>query len=363
MFFDNHATTPISPEVVAAMLEELDGIPRNPSSLNQYGREAKARITEARRMIADLFGVTPWEVVFTSGATESNLTHINGFYKLKPGHIVSTAIEHTCVLRPLEKLGAPITYVDVGEYGAPTPEKVNAAIRDDTSIIMLTGANNETGVKIDLDGMCQVARERNVFLIIDGVVLLGRDPSIFPLPKEVAAISFSGHKIHGPKGSGLSIIRRQYPIEPLFTGGHQEHEKRAGTENTPAILGLAKAIELIDPSQYEYIKLLRDTFEQGLTQAGVDFEVNGQGPRVPSASNLYLKGTDGEMMAIRLDQEGLQAALGSACSSGTVRVSHVLQGMGYEKKRLLASLRFSFSRQNTLDEVEEGVKLIKKLVL
>ncbi len=360
MFFDNNATTPILPEVVAAMLEELDGVPRNPSSITQYGREGRARIATARTLIADKFGVSPQEVVFTSGATESNLMHIKGFYKLKPGHIVSTNIEHSCVLRPLENLGEDVTYIDVGTYGAPKPEQVLEAIKPSTSFIMLTGANNETGVKVDLDAMCQIARDKKIPLVIDGVVLLGRE-KIFPLPKEIAAISFSGHKVHGPKGSGISIIRKPYRIEPLFQGGHQEHNMRAGTENTPAILGIAKAIEMIDESQFAYLKKMRDSFEEGLKKEGIAFEINGEAPRVPNTSNIYLNGKDAEMLTIKLDQEGLITTLGSACSAGTIYVSHVLKAMGYEKKRLFGSLRFSFSRLNTIEEIEQGVQLIKKL--
>lgn len=360
MFFDNNATTPILPEVIAAMLDELDGVPRNPSSITKYGREGRARVAQARKTIADLFGVTPNEVIFTSGATESNLLHINGFYKLNPGHIITSTIEHSCVLRPLENLNAEVTKIEVGPHGAPTPEDVLKAIKPNTSFLMLTGANNETGVKIDLDAMCQIAREKNIPLVLDGVVLLGRE-KIFPLPKEIAAISFSGHKIHGPKGSGISIIRKKYRIPPLFSGGHQEHGMRAGTENTAAILGLAKAIELIDESQFAYLANLRDAFEEGLREEGVAIEINGEGPRVPNTTNIHFTGKDAEMLTIRLDQEGLMATLGSACSAGTIRYSHVLKAMGYEKKRLFASMRFSFSRLNTLEEVKEGVQLIKKL--
>ncbi len=361
IYFDNNATTPLLKEVIQAMMEDLDSIPRNPSSITTYGREAKAKISSARKTLADLFGVNPAEITFTSGATESNLSIINGFYKLKPGHIVTTNIEHSCVLKPIENLGADVTNIEVGTFGAPTPEQVLAAIKPNTSFIFLTGANNETGVKINLDAMCQIAKAKNIPLLIDGVVLLGRT-NIFPLPKEIAAITFSGHKIHAPKGSGIMIVRKGHRIPPLFYGGHQEHNMRAGTENTPAILGLAKAIEAIDDNIYSHMLNLRDTFEIRLKEEGINFSINGEGERICNTTNISFDDIDAELLLIKLDQLGLIASVGSACSAGTLYTSHVLKAMGYEKKRLHNSMRFSFSRLNTQSEIEEGVRLIKKVI-
>ena len=361
IFFDNNATTPILDEVISAMMVEFDKIPRNPSSVTRYGREGRARIAIARKSLADKFGVNPDEIIFTSGATESNHFFIQGFHSLKPGHIITTEIEHSCALEPIKQLGAPVTYIQVGPSGVPTPEDVEKAILPNTSFIFLTGANNETGVKIDLDAMCRIARDNNIPLIVDGVVLLGRT-NLFPLPKEIAAISFSSHKIHGPKGAGLAIVRKKHKIPPLFRGGYQEHNMRAGTENTPAILGFAKAIELIDESIFDYLKNLRDTFERRLKEEGIDYEVNGEGDRICNTSSLYFTEQDAEMMTINLDREGLIGSVGSACSAGVVYISHVLRAMGYEKKRLYGSMRFSFSRLNTTDEVEKAVKIIKKLI-
>ncbi len=360
IFFDNNATAPIIPEVVAAMMQELDGIPRNPSSITSYGREGRARIANVRHMIAEKFGVLPDEVIFTSGATESNLMLIQGFSKLKPGHVVTTQIEHSCVLRPIEDLSCEKTFLSVDSSGAVTPAQVEEAIKPTTSFIFLTGANNETGVKIDLDAMCQIAQALNIPLLIDGVVLLGRE-NLFSLHPKIAAISFSGHKIHAPKGIGIAIVRKKYRIAPLFKGGYQEHGMRAGTENTPAILGLGKAIELIDESIFSHMCLLRDTFERRLRELNVPIEINGSGPRVPNTASISFTDKDAELMMIKLDQAGLIASVGSACSAGTIYTSHVLRGMGFQKNRIYGSIRFSFSRLNTLDEVEKGALLIKNI--
>lgn len=359
IFFDNNATTPLLPEVVTAMLQELDQIPRNPSSITRYGREGRSRISQARHQIAQKFGVLTDEIVFTSGATESNLMLINGFYRLNPGHVITTQIEHSCALRPIEDLPCEKTFLHVGDLGAPTPEQVEKAIKPGTSFIFLTGANNETGVKIDLSAMCQIAKAHRIPLIIDGVVLLGRE-NLFPLPPEIAAISFSGHKIHGPKGSGLAIIRKQYKIPPLMKGGYQEHNMRAGTENTPAILGLSQAIQLIDDAQFLYMKQLRDQFERRLKEKQIEFIINGIGDRVPNTSCLYFPDKDAELVTIKLDQAGVIASVGSACSAGTIHTSHVLRAMGYNRNRLSGSIRFSFSRLNTPEEVEKAAQILKQ---
>lgn len=348
IYLDNNATTPILPEVVEAMMRDLDGIPRNPSSVTTYGREARQKIILARRKIADYFGVQSEEVYFTSGGTESNHTMIHGFYKRKSGHIVTTHLEHASVLEPIRHLGAKVTYVEVGEFGAPTPQQIEKALQPHTSFIVLSGANNETGVMIDLHGIAELAAYHEIPLLIDGVALLGK--ANFTLPPGVAAISFSGHKIHGPKGIGLLIVRKKYKIPPLFRGGHQEHDMRAGTENLPGILGITKAIELITPDVPNKIAALRNAFEKNLSAC-----INGTGPRVSNTSNLYFPGIDAENLLIQLDQQGIITSLGSACSAGTLEPSHVLLSMGYPKARALSSLRFSFSRLNTINEVEKVV--------
>ncbi len=360
IFLDNNATTQVLPEVVQAMLLDLDGIPRNPSSITSLGREAKQKIVESRRFIANYFRLLPEEVYFTSGGTESNYMLIQGFYQRKPGPIISTQIEHASVLAPLRPY-KPI-YLKIDERGFPDPKEIAELFTKVTpSFVMLSGANTETGVLLPLEEIAALCKANEVPLIIDGIGLLGK-VSCKSLPKGVSAISFSGHKFHGPKGIGLAIIRKEYKIPPLFKGGHQERDMRAGTENLPGILGITKALSLIDETAFLKMETLRNYFETLLFKEIPNIEINGQNKRLPNTSNIYFKGSCAETLLIKLDQNNLIASLGSACSSGTLEPSHVLLGMGYSKERALSSLRFSLSRFTTKEEIEKSVGLIKNLL-
>ncbi len=358
IYLDNNATTSILPEVVEAMLFDLDGVPRNPSSVTTYGREARERIIQSRRSIAKYFGLLPEEVYFTSGGTESNHMLIHGFHLRKPGPIISTPIEHASALEALKPYRPILLNID--ETGAPKLADIEELLlKVKPSFIMLSGANTETGVMIPLSEIALLCEKNNTPLVIDGVGLLGK-VDCSTLPKGVSAISFSGHKCHGPKGIGLAIIRKEYKIPPLFKGGHQERGMRAGTENLSGILGLAKAISLIDKTIFIQIENLRNYFERLLFAKFPELEINGQGKRLPNTSNIYFKNSCAETLLINLDQKGLIASLGSACSSGTLEPSHVLLGMGLSKDRALSSLRFSLSRFTTKEEIERSVALISK---
>lgn len=356
IFLDNNATTPILPEVVQAMLFDLDGIPRNPSSITRYGREAKEKIIQARRSIAKYMGLLPEEVYFTSGGTESNHMLIQGFYKRNPGPILSTSIEHASVLEALRPY-KPI-FLPIDESGAPQLTAIKEALlHTKPSLLVLSGANTETGVMLPLNEVAALCEQYQTPLVIDGVGLLGK-VNCFPLPKGVSAISFSGHKCHGPKGIGLAIIRKEYKIAPLFKGGHQERGMRAGTENLSGILGLAKAISLIDEKAFVQMQELRDYFETLLFTKFPHFQINGTGKRLPNTSNIFFNGIDAETLLINLDQKGVIASLGSACSSGTLEPSHVLLNMGLSKERALSSLRFSLSRLTTKQDIEKAIELL-----
>lgn len=358
IFLDNNATTKILPEVIEAMLLDLDGIPRNPSSVTFLGREAKQKIIESRRFIANYFGLLPEEVYFTSGGTESNYMLIQGFQKRKQGPIISTQIEHASALEALSPY-KPL-YLKVDEKGSPDPKELEDLLNRVTpSFVMLSGANTETGVLLPLEEIASLCNAHGTPLVIDGVGLLGK-VSCKNLPKGVSAISFSGHKFHGPKGIGLAIIRKEFKIPPLFKGGHQERGMRAGTENLPAILGITKALSLIDETAFAKMETLRNYFETLLLKEIPTIEINGQNPRLPNTSNIYFKDISAETLLIKLDNQKLIASLGSACSSGTLEPSHVLLGMGYPKERALSSLRFSLSRFTTKEEIEQSVRLIKR---
>ncbi len=361
IYLDNNATTPILPAIVAAMMEDLDGIPRNPSSVTKWGREGRDKISKARRQIASYFSVHPDEVFFTSGGTESNHFLIHGFHAAKPGKIVSTEIEHASALEAIKSLKAGY-YLPIDTFGAPTPSQIADSLTGNVSSIFLSAVNSETGVMIDLEEIASIAEKAKVPLLIDGVALLGKG-KISPLPEGIAGISFSGHKLHGPKGIGLVIKRKQYKIAPMLRGGHQERDMRAGTENLPAILGLAKAIDLLDDSFFDSIASTRDLFEEEIKRLIPNVEINGTGPRISNLSNLHFPDEDAEVLLIKLEELGLLCSLGSACSSGTLKPSHVLLGMGYPMQRALASLRFSFSRLNTPEEAQKGAHFISSLFL
>ncbi len=341
------------------MLYDLDGIPRNPSSITFYGREARDKISTARREIAKYLGVLPEEVIFTSGGTESNQMLIHGFYKRNPGLIIGSAIDHACVTEALKQYNT--TYLKIDEKGSPQILDIEKLLtQTKVSFVMLSGANTETGVMLELNKVAELCERHHTPLLIDGVGLLGK-ANFTPIPKGVSAISFSGHKFHGPKGIGLAIIRKKYKIPPLLVGGHQERGMRAGTENLPGILGLAKAIELIDSASFTKMQELRDHFETLLFEKFPKFQVNGLGTRLPNTSNIYFKGIDAETLLMNLDQKGVIASLGSACSAGALEPSHVLLGMGYPQERALSSLRFSLSRFTTKTEIERAVAIITDL--
>ncbi len=352
------------------MLAEFSGPPANPSSIHYFGQQAKSQLQEARSRVASFFEAKPQEVLFTSGGTESINLLLRGFFSSKPrGHLITTAIEHSSIyktVKALEGAGLNVTFVPVGPWGAPLPEAVKEAIRPDTQAIILSAANGETGVKLDLEQIAAIAEEREISLILDAVALVGKEP--MPMPSGVSAIAFSGHKFHAPKGVGAAIIRPSFKITPLFTGGEQEHSRRAGTENLAGILGLAEGIRILQENQLEITQRLQDLrshFELSLMRTLDGIEANGEGPRVPNTSNLFIDGVDGETLLIHLDMAGIAASHGSACSSGALEPSRVLINMGLGQKRARSSLRFSFSRFNTREEIdiclERTTEIISKL--
>ena len=343
MYLDNNATTPLDPLVREAMIEAFDLY--NPSSMHTYGQEAKKKLTHARSVIADFFSIAPREITFTSSGTEAMNFLIRGLYK--GGPIVTTKIEHSCIHNTILSLTDDIIYLPVDEYGAPTSFDT---IPPD-ALVVLSAVNGETGVKLDLDSVAAL----NATTIIDGVALLGKEP--VTIPRGITAIGFSAHKFHGPKGAGLAICR--LPLSPLITGGPQEHNLRAGTENLPGIIGMRRAIELIPKTTN--MATLRDHFEKSLAEK-LSIDINGTGPRVCNTLNIAFTGVDGESLLIALDMAGVAASAGSACSAGAIEPSRVLLGMGYSRERALSSLRFSLSRMTTADEIDRAIETITACV-
>ncbi|NGX60118.1 MAG: Cysteine desulfurase NifS [Chlamydiae bacterium] len=353
IFLDNNGTTKLDPRVVEAMLTELEADPSNPSSTHSFGRSAHLRLSKARETVAEYLAIQPSELIFTSSGTEALNLAIFG---LRPeGHIITSKIEHVAVYHTIEELQHPVTYLSVGTEGHIQLQDLEEAISPDTSLIVLSAVNSETGVKNPIDEIAAIAQRSTVPLVVDGVALLGKEP--FSIPPGVSAMAFSSHKIHGPKGVGLLYLRKGCNIHPMLIGGGQEQMRRAGTENLPGIIGFAKAVELLHselPEATKRMERLRNLLESGLK--GV--RINGTGPRVCNTSSITFPGMDGEGLLIQLDQMGIAASMGSACSSGALEPSRVLLEMGLSREETLSTLRFSLSRFTTQEEIEAVVSIL-----
>lgn len=362
IYLDNNGTTPLDPDVLDVMIEELANAPHNPSSIHSFGQEGKKILTEARTKVANFLAVKPSEISFTSSGTEGLNLLIRG--ASKGGHIIGSAIDHAAVFHTLEDLkqkGTKVTYLPIDEHGAPKLNDLKKMIRPETELIVLSAANGETGVKLDINGFAAFAKRSGIPLILDGVALLGKEP--FTIPEGVCGMAFSAHKFHGPQGVGFIYHHPSLKLTPIITGGGQEKGLRSGTENLPAIVGMAHALSLLDEDEnYAHLSHLRETFEAMILEALPDTEINGTGPRLPNTSNLYFPDVDGESLLISLDMQGIAASHASACASGALEPSRTLLNMGYTKKRASSSLRFSFSRMNTLKEIEKAALTLISLV-
>lgn len=360
IYFDNNATAPIDPRVKSALLEALASPIGNPSSPHSLGQAAKAYISEARRHVANYLKVKQSEIIFTSGGSEGAFLCIHGLIKnLSNAHVITSEIEHQCVYELLQK--TKTTYLPVNLTGTINPEDLKQAITKETSAIILMAANNETGVKLDLAAISNIARDAKIPLIVDGVSLLAKDK--FEIPSGVSAMFFSGHKIHAPQGVGFIYLKKGLRLEPQIQGGAQEFGMRGGTENMLGIIGLSKAIQILDSEDVSamlHMQKLRDLLESALLELpGV--KLNGTGPRICNTTNLSFS-KDGETLLITLDQMGISVSLGSACSSGAIEPSRVLLKMGVPQKEAQSSIRFSLSRLNTMDEVEHVIAILQKLL-
>lgn len=367
IYLDNNATTILDPLVKKAMLKELDGPPSNPSSIHKYGQKAKKTLSQARTDIANILNVKPYELIFTSGGTEAINMCIYGFINNDySSHIISSMIDHSCVFETINlmnKRGCEVSLLKSNEYGHITCEMIEEEIKDNTKLIVISAVNSETGVKNDISKIAKFAKERNIHLIVDGVALLGKNH--FSIEDGISCMCFSAHKIHGPKGIGLAYIKSKMGFSSLINGGPQEFFKRAGTENLSGIIGLSESIKLAynDMSKkISYIKNLRDTFESILQNNLEKIHINGKSERICNVSNIAFEGVDGESLLILLDQENIAASHGSACSAGAIEPSRILINMGIDKKLAKSSIRFSFSRFNTIEEIKKAAYIIIKIV-
>lgn len=364
IYLDNNATTALDPRVFKAMLVDFQGLPANPSSIHWFGRQARNLLHKARQTTASFFQIKPEEVIFTSGGTESINTFLRGLGT--KGHVITSTIEHSCVyktLQILENQGLKVTYLPVGPWGAPLPEHVLSAIRPDTRAIALSAANSETGVKIDIEAIAEIAQTHQVPFLVDAVSFIGKEP--FTMHPGITAVALSSHKFHGPKGIGALILRASQKLIPLSTGGPQEYQHRAGTENLAGILGLAEALEIISREQSQITRHLSDLrlhLEHGLKRELPEILINGEGPRISNTSSIAFPGIDGETLLIQLDMAGIAVSHGSACASGAMEPSRVLIQMGITQKISASSLRFSIGRMNTREEIEAVIQKTSLIV-
>lgn len=363
IYLDNNATTRLDPAISALINPLMSELIGNPSSIHQLGQKAKALLTDSTKTCARFFGVRPDEVIYTSGATEA----LNALIQTLPkgSHVVTSSLEHAAVLEPLKKCGAIVSYLDLERgKGEVTVSQVQKAVQDKTAMIILAAANNETGIKAEIEKIASFASQAAIPFVVDGVALLGK--GLFTLHEGISAVCFSGHKIHAPLGVGVSIVRRSLKMPPLIVGGTQQRGLRAGTENLPAIVGFAKALELLERQGAQWIlqmTSLRDRLEKGLCTLLPDIVIHGKNdPRVSNTSNIAFPGVDGETLIMALDLAGVAASHGSACSSGTLETSRVLLNMGIKPQIARSSIRFSLSRFTTPEEIDICIPLIVKVI-
>jgi cysteine desulfurase len=369
-YFDHNATTPVSPEVVEAMVPCLVEVYGNASSIHHFGQIAKQRLEMARRQIAGLIAAQPQEIVFVSGGTEADNLALFGVARHAGDtarHVVTTAIEHPAVLNAcaqLEREGVAVTYVRVGATGVVDPDDIRRALRPGTVLVSVMHANNELGTVQPLAEISRSTREAGIPLHADGVQALGK------IPVDVNALgvdlySMSGHKIYAPKGIGALFVRKGTSIRSIAFGGHHERERRPGTENVPGAVAMGQAAEcaarLLTDSQR--LAALRDRLETEVLARISATGTNGaRDRRTPNTSNIYFDGIDGESLVIALDLRGFAVSTGAACSSGAVEPSHVLTNIGLTADRARSSIRFSLGRANTMEQVGALISAIEDSV-
>jgi cysteine desulfurase len=365
-YFDHNATTPVSPEVLEAVLPCFDEAYGNASSIHHFGQIAKQRLEQARRQVAALLGCDPREVVFTGGGTEADNIAVLGAGR--GGHVITSMIEHTAVLSPCaqrEREGAAVTRVAAGPDGVVDPDDIRRALRPDTVLISIMHANNELGTLQPIAEIAQIARQAGVLFHADGVQALGKTPvDVNALGVDLYTIS--GHKIYAPKGAGALYVRRGVKLAPLMFGGHHERDRRPGTENVAGAVGLGAAAEwMLRHQQAEWARLeaLRDRLENGILARVSDIAVNGgRAPRTPNTSNIRFDSIQGEALVIALDLRGFAVSSGAACSSGAVEPSHVLLAIGLSAVDARSSIRFSLGRANTAAQVDALVAAVAESV-
>ena len=370
-YFDNAATTNVKKEVLDEMLPYLKDGFGNPSSLYSIGRSAKRGIEKARKQVAELINCNPEEIYFTSCGSESDNTAIKGIvaaYRKKGRHIITSKIEHPAVLHTcqvLEKQGFRVTYLDVTKNGMINMEQLRKSISMDTILISIMAANNEIGTIQPIEEIAKIAKMYNIIFHTDAVQACG-NMHIDVKKMGIDALSLSGHKINAPKGVGALYIKSGIEFEKFIDGGHQENNKRAGTENVAQIVGLGKACEIARENldkHMKYLRELRDYYINEIETRIPNVKLNGDRKmRLPGNANFSFKGVSGETLLLKLDERQMCASTGSACSSGSLEPSHVLTAIGLSKEDANSSLRTTFGEINTKEDVKELADSLVEIV-
>jgi cysteine desulfurase len=369
VYLDHNASTPVHPDVVTEMLPYFNERFGNPSSVHGFGREARAGVDQARQRIADFLKVAVDEVIFTSGGTESDNMALKGLaFARGKGHLITSKIEHHAVLRAaewLETQGFAVTYVGVDEYGMVDPDEVKRAIRPDTIGISIMHANSEAGTIQPVAAIGALARERGIPFHVDAVQTFGK------LDFDVNAcgidmLSFSAHKIYGPKGVAGFYMRKGTKLQSLQHGGDHERRRRAGTENVPSIVGFGKAVEIRGQElKDEAVRLtaLRGRLWEGIRARVPDVRLNGHPTeRLPGTCNLSYRGVESESIVLGLDLKGIGVSAGSACTAGSVEPSYVLVAMGVPLDWAMGAVRSSLGRSTTAEDIDYVIESVEPIV-
>jgi cysteine desulfurase len=371
IYLDNAASTPVADEVIQEMLPFLKQQYGNPSSIHYYGRETTRALQSARKQVASLIGAKPNEIIFTSGGTEADNLAIKGTMQYKPSarmHMVTSSIEHDAVLEPcrsLEEAGYKVTYLPVTSDGMIRPSDLKDAVTPDTKLVSIMYANNEVGTIQPIKELAAIAHEHGTVFHTDAVQAVGKVP-IDVKELGVDLLSISSHKINGPKGVGALYVRQGFKIDPIIHGGGQESLLRSGTENVHSIVGFGKACEIAGkrlPVYQQQVSKLRDYLVKRVQEKIPHCRLNGSATdRIPNNAHFTFFGVNGEDLIIKLDENGIAASTGSACSVKKQKPSHVLKAMGFSYEEITGSLRLSLGMQNTAEEVDHAVEVLAQVV-
>lgn len=370
IYLDNNATTQVAPQVLEEMFPYLRDFYGNPSSMHTFGGQLHKKIEEARDRVARLLGAEPEEIIFTSCGTESDNTAIMSAVESFPQkrHIITTRVEHPAVLsfcKHLARKGYRITFLPVNNQGRLNIDDLVKVVEDDTAVVSVMFANNEIGNIFPIHEVGEILRDRKVLFHTDAVQAVGKIP-IDTKKLPVDMLSLSGHKLHAPKGIGALYVRKKTRFNPYLIGGHQERGRRAGTENVASIIALGKACELAMKDiekESAYLSRLRDKLEQALLKSVSDTRINGDvTSRLPNTSNISFEYVEGEAILLRLNEYGICASSGSACTSGSLEPSHVLRAIGVPFTAIHGSIRFSLSRYNTEEEIDKVIEIVPGII-